>query len=89
MGYHRLYAYIWKGPAGRVRVSDERRPGYWTRVDRVYRLTTRDGVEALCRRDRTTGKWWWPVDGSAPIRNKVVIRCEDVTREAYELAQVL
>lgn len=48
------------------------------KVLRVYKVTDKNGVELLCRLDEGK-KWWYPVDGSAPIRNMYLKGVEDVT----------
>lgn len=49
------------------------------RIDRIYRIKTRDGREMLCRMD-ISKRWWYPLEeGVAPVRNRAVVSREDVT----------
>ena len=70
---------------GEVRLHGERRKvaylvarAFVPNVEGRQWVRHKNGVERLCRLDEGK-KWWYPVDGSAPIRNRYLKGVEDVT----------
>lgn len=66
--------YAWIDKRGQLSGQESRKGK--KKIRRVYRVLTKDGIYRFCHCD---GKWWYPVEGGSPIRNRDVVETEDVT----------
>lgn len=76
------YAVLWKRGQRRELFDSasacKYKSGRVERILRVYRVTDKEGFIKYCYID-SQKRWWYPIDGSEPFRNKLVKHAEDVT----------